>query len=337
MNDERETERRLEGWLKQDAPRIPPSLLEEVGQAVSRTAQVRRRPMFRHRSWDRPLFRLALAVSALVGVLLVGPPSFEALRSILPWPPAAQPGASLPTSGPPASALPSASGDPFTGAWSALDVDGSALTVSFSGEGPTRSVVIDDGRATACGGGRDVVEGDGSILGAAIHVVGRDRCEGRTTDRAFDLTLTYDPAAGTLTSPVFLATGGGSLTWSRGVSATDAFSGTWIASDPRGGSMSLILAGTGLNRSVRVLGGWFAACGGAATLDAQGSGTIGAVSGDGPYLRATLRGACAGSGASVEVVAKWRFDYATGTLVGPLQPADIGGSPVPETVTWHRP
>ena len=45
-----------------------------------------------------------------------------------------------------------AASGPFKGTYSALDVDGSRLTVSFSGSGTTRTVTLVDDRATCLGG-----------------------------------------------------------------------------------------------------------------------------------------------------------------------------------------
>jgi len=69
----------------------------------------------------------------------------------------------------PAAARPS---DPFTGAWKAIDLDGSAMTLAISGGGPTRHVVLFDVSCGSCdpSGYPTVGLGTGDVIGDALHV-----------------------------------------------------------------------------------------------------------------------------------------------------------------------
>ena len=207
------------------------------------------------------------------------------------------------------------------------------MTLTFAGEGPTRSVVVEDLRATMCAGDRDVSDGVGTIEGASIHVIGSGGCAGRPRDRAVDVTLTYDSAAGTLGSP---GDSSGTFTWTRGAVKPDAFSGTWIATDIDGSSMTLSFGGSGMTRDVSFVDDRTTYCDPVAAFSAVGTGTIGSVLGDGRLIMVSLHGSCAGGASPKDYVEKYKYDYVTDTLVGPLTPLEIGGDPLPQTVTWRR-
>jgi hypothetical protein len=68
----------------------------------------------------------------------------------------------------PAAARPA---DPFTGAWKAIDLDGSALTLAISGGGSTRHVVLFDVSCGACdpSGYPTVGVGTGVVISSTLY------------------------------------------------------------------------------------------------------------------------------------------------------------------------
>jgi hypothetical protein len=71
-------------------------------------------------------------------------------------------------------AMPAAAGpsDPFTGAWKAIDLDGSAMTLAISGGGSTRHVVLVDVSCGSCdpSGYPAVGVGTGAVSNNTLHV-----------------------------------------------------------------------------------------------------------------------------------------------------------------------
>ena len=204
----------------------------------------------------------------------------------------------------------------------------------FTGKGKTRSVIMEDLRGTACGGAHYFTSGTGTITARSIRIVARGGCDGRPKDQAFDETWTYDPTTGTLASP---AADLGTLTWTRGPIKPDGFSGTWVATDIDGSSLALSFSGSGMGRAATLTDDRTPDCGPGVTFSAQGTATIGSVMGDGRYVLVTLHGACVrGAGGSKDSVAKFKYEFLTNTLTGPLAPLEIGGNTLPETVSWSR-
>jgi hypothetical protein len=217
-----------------------------------------------------------------------------------------------------------AAGSPFTRSWSAVDVDGSVMTLTFVGTGETRTVAYVDLRATTCGG--DVYEftGEGTIVGNVIHVDGSGGCVGDPAG-PFEGTWTYQPDSDTLWD--------GWVSYHRGNRARDAFLGVWKATDVDGSMMKLTFRGSGLERWVTYRDNLASACDPHAPFRAHGTGVIGSVVGQGMYITVSLDGRCV-RGASIDVPdAKYRYDYLTDTLRGPL---DLDGNEIFGAVEWHR-
>jgi hypothetical protein len=348
MRREDEVEALVEQWLKDEARPMPPRVLEAVRDVVPRTSQRGRSWPFASERWGRWYPRVGVAAAAIL-VLVAGPVAVDRLRTLLPGPAGAGPGilepSPSPSSSPFAAASPSpasspttnasAISDPFTGAWSTLDLDGSPMTLTFAGEGPTRTVVVEDLRATGCAGLHWTADGIGTIAGLSIHVVGSSGCSGQPTAIGYDTTWTYDPAQGTLRA-LADATGGETLVWTLGPAKPDAFSGTWTATGIDGTTMTLSLSGSGMTRDVAYVDQRAPECRPAADFSAAGIGTIGSVLGDGRFIKVSFHGSCAGGVSPRDYVEKYKYDYVTGTLLGPLAPLEIGGNPLPQTVAWRR-
>jgi hypothetical protein len=218
-------------------------------------------------------------------------------------------------------------GDGFSGAWSAIDVDGSRMRLTFSGTGPTRAVEFVDFRATICGGDVWAGQGTGTIVESSIEIHGEGGCDGADAE-PWLTTYAYDSATNTVLD--------GTLAWHRG-NPLEAFLGVWTATDVDGSAMTLTFGGSGLTRSVQLFDDLATgACEPAAAFKGHGIGTIGSVVGDGRFIRVVLSGTCAGGHEPVEADSKYEYDVVSDTLVGPLEPLDIGGLPTPWTVVWER-
>jgi hypothetical protein len=100
--------------------------------------------------------------------------------------------------------------------------------------------------------------------------------------------------------------------------------------------MTLRFGGSGMTRAVSFTDDRTIDCGPGAAFSAEGSGTIGSVLGEGRFIRVSLHGSCPGGVSPRDSVAKYKYDYVTDSLIGPLQPLEIGGSQLPQTVFWHR-
>jgi hypothetical protein len=221
-----------------------------------------------------------------------------------------------------------AGSDPFRGTWSAVDIDGSRMTLAFSGSGVTRAVSITDYRATFCGGEPYDAAGTGTIDGSVIHVVGLAGCRSTGLIDPSEATYTYNPDNGSLFD--------GAVAWYRG-SPQEAFLGVWKGTDIDGSAMTLSFGGTGLTRSVAFFDALATGvCEPDAPFSGAGVGTIGSVPGDGRFIRVVASGSCEGSSELVNGDDKYEYDHETDTLVGPLEPLEIGGVPRPWTVVWHR-
>jgi hypothetical protein len=208
-----------------------------------------------------------------------------------------------------------AGASPFNGSWSAVDVDGSRMTVTFAGTGATRKVTFVDFRATFCGGDAWQASGVGTVVGGdtiVVEFVGG--CVGGSSAPG-GATWSYDAASKTLTD--------GTLTWYRGDRVREAFIGAWRATDVDGSSMKLNFRGTGLTRQVSFFDDAVAFCAGA-SFAAQGIGIIGSIPGEGRLIRVSLHGHCPGTLSSFDFDWTYEYLYATDTL--------SDGS-----VTWHRP
>lgn len=350
MSQDRDLEERVERWLKHEAPPLPPRVRAAVRDEVDRRPQLPEKPGIGpigriefERRWGRRLRPVELAAAAGFAVLVLG--GLLAALWRVPGPggigsarPSNETAAlTSPPSGTPVASLPGSEADPFTGTWSTLDEDGSQMTLNFEGAGASRRARIVDLRATVCGGEAHLLEGTGTIDGDSIHVIGAAGCSGEPQDEPFTAVYTYDAPSGTIRSPVEFA-GGDHLTWSRGPVPLDAFRGRWVATDIDDTALELILEGAaGLGREVTYHDEHAQFCTGLPGYTARGAGTIGAVSGDDRFLRVTLAGACDDGSSPRAWEHKYEFEWATGTLVGPLAPLETGGTRGIETVVWTRP
>jgi hypothetical protein len=206
-----------------------------------------------------------------------------------------------------------AGSDPFKGSWSAIDGDGSRMSVSFSGNGATRTVTLFDDRATCLGGDSMTVSGSGTIIGNAISgsLQLTDECGGEIS-----FAYTHDASAGTLWD--------GTLTWYRGDRGPDAFNGVWVATDLDGSFLKLTLEGSGLYRDVSFFDDGASACG--LVVDGEGinwtgegTGIIGSAIGEGRFINVTLSGGCAGSPHEPVDAQTYEYDYLSNQLIGPLE------------------
>lgn len=346
MNPERDVEARIERWLKAEAAPMPAGVLEAVRDALPRVSQLGEPRLVVPRPWDRWAGRVALAAAAAILVVVGGPTALSELRSIMSWsngtgpqivvPSPSPSGGPTPVATQPSTPDPSITADPFSGTWSTVDVDGSVISLSFEGTGPARTVVWEDLRATGCGGAHYINAGSGTIAAGSLHVVGSGGCAGRPLDQPFDETWTYHPEAGTLTAPLVGIEGADVYTWTRGAKV-DAFSGVWVATDVDLSSLTLTFGNSGMTRSVSFIDDRSSNCPGGAAYSATGTATIGSVTPDGRYVTVTVHGSCAAGGSPNDTVQKYKYDFVTGTLIGPLDPLSSGGGPLPTTVSWHRP
>jgi hypothetical protein len=213
-------------------------------------------------------------------------------------------------------AVTAAPADPFKGSWSALDLDGSRMTVAFSGSGSVREVTWSDDRATCLGGEALVLSGLGTIEGSTIS-----GSFGVICDTEIGFAFTHDPEAGTLAWD--------SVTWQRGDAGPDAFGGVWIAEDIDGSFMQLTLEGSGLTREVSYHDHGASVCG--EVVDGEGidwtsagTGTIGSSPGLGAFLFVSSVGGCAGSAKDTPTEAIYEYDHASNQLID-----DFG-------ITWSR-
>ena len=222
-----------------------------------------------------------------------------------------------------------AASDPFRGTWSTIDIDGSRMTVSFTGKGGSRSFTLVDDRATVCGGDPQVVSGTGAVSGDRIDVEAIARCAGASDGEPFAVTYFHDAELRSLFD--------GTLAWRRGFAGPEAFIGAWFATDVDGSAMTLTFGGRGLTRSVTLFDDLATgACEPDAPIALSGRGLIGSVLGDGRFIAIDISGRCGRSGALVSASSKFEYDVWSNTLIGPLQPLELGGEPTQWTVTWQR-
>jgi hypothetical protein len=342
----RDGDAELTEFLLERAGRLPDRAFEAVDAAARTTPQLRavpaELPMQRRRLDPRALLAVAAVVVVAVGLTVGG--YLPDLRNLVGAGAGSARPSGLQTAAGPATPPPSTPElsaptevDPFSGTWSTLDEDGSQMTLVFDGTGSTRSVHVTDLRATLCAGGPYRWEGTGPVTGNEIEIIGVAGCTAQAQSRPFSTTYTYDAASGTLRSPVNFRNGD-HVTWARGPIPLDAFRGRWVATDIDGTTLELILEGSdGLDRSVRYHDEHAQFCTGEPGYTAEGQGRIGSVEGDGRFLRATLIGSCDDGSSPREWDHKYEFDWATGTLIGPLVPLEIGGTRGIEAVVWSRP
>lgn len=347
MTGDRDRDEQLTTFLVERAGRLPDEVLDAVDVAVRTTPQVRavatELPMQRRRLDPRPLLAAAAVVVVAVGLTLGGYlPDLGRLVGLGTGSsrPSGVPTVSVPST-PPPEATPQPSSptevDPFNGSWSTLDPDGSQMTLVFEGAGQTRLTRIADLRSTTCGGDAYFWQGTGTIDGGSIEVVGAGGCAGKPQDEPFAETYDYDAASGTIRGDTEFQ-GPITLVWSRGPLPLEAFRGRWVATDIDGTSLELVLeVADGLEREVVYHDTHAQFCTGLPGYTARGTGTVGAVLGDGRFLRVTLTGACDDGSSPREWEHKYEFEWATGTLIGPLAPLEIGGTRGIETVVWTRP
>jgi hypothetical protein len=200
-----------------------------------------------------------------------------------------------------------AGADPFKGSWSAIDVDGSRMTLSFAGSGPTRSVTWDEERATCLGGAGFSVTSSGTISGATISGTFGEICDAEAT-----FAISHDAATNTLSFA--------DVVWQRGDGGPDAFSGVWVATDLDGSAMQLTLEGSGLSRDVSYHDHGASVCGPVVDgegLDysAVGTGTIGSSPGIGRFLFVSLVGGCAGTAKDTETAATYEYLHLANQLL----------------------
>jgi hypothetical protein len=177
--------------------------------------------------------------------------------------------------------------DPFKGSWSAIDLDGSRMTLTFEGSGPTRSVTFVDHRTTCAGGDPVTAVSVGTIEGSSISGEFSEIC-----GLISGYEITHDPLTNTLS--------GLDVTWRRGDAGPDAFSGVWVAMDLDGSAMQLTLDGSALSRDVVLPDRGASICGDVVDGEGidwvgSGAGTIGSTLGLGRFLFVTLSGSCQGS------------------------------------------
>jgi hypothetical protein len=228
-----------------------------------------------------------------------------------------------------ATSVASAGGEPFTKSWSAIDVDGSVMTLSFDGSGSTRTVTLVDARATGCGGDPWAGDGIGTVEGNNIHVAGMAGCVGAERD-AWNATLTYEPGLDGITDG-----SDSDVVWHRGNGAREAFLGVWKATDVDGSAMKLTFRAIDtLTREVSYLDDLASSCDPDAVFMAAGTGLIGSVPPWGRYITVSLQGSCVGGDPIAVADGMFRYDVETDTLRGPL---NLDGSElVRGTVDWHR-
>lgn len=334
MSSDRDVESRIERWLAADAQPMPKHVLDAVHEVVPRTGQLGPRGRFDSERWGGYV-RVALAVAAVIVVAAVGPTAVDQLRNVIPGvagpspTPALSPTPTLsPTPSTSPTTGPTVSLDPFTGLWWTIDVDGSLMSVSFAGTGATRELAFVDQRATYCAGGAFEQTGLGTVEGDAIHVDGTAGCVGGSAGLPFQTTWRYDSSTDTL--------GDGTNTWSRR-GLTEAFIGIWTATDVDGSALTLSFGGSGLTRNVAFLDDSAAGVCAGVSFGARGAGTIGSVPGDGRFITVSMIGRCDGGANDITYVEKYEYARATDTLIGPLAPLAVGGTPQASTVTWHRP
>jgi len=225
-----------------------------------------------------------------------------------------------------ATSIASAGGDPFTRSWSAIDFDGSVMTLTFTGTGDTRTVSFVDTRAAGCHGDQYRLDGTGAITGNDFVAQMTGGCAGDDPTTSGDPAIfAYDPASDTLSF--------GEVTWHRGNWARDAFLGVWHATDVDGSTLKLTFRGSGLTRLVSFMDDLATSCIPDAVLRAVGTGVIEPVLGVGRYITVSLEGGCV-DGASVEFPdLMYKYQVETDTLLGPL---GLGGGELYGTLTWHR-
>lgn len=211
-----------------------------------------------------------------------------------------------------APAVLAAGADPFKGSWSAIDGDGSRMTVSFSGSGTTRSVTLFDDRVTCLGGDPMTASALGTIAGNTISgsFVLADECGGEVP-----FLWTHDAGTGTLSD--------GLITWYRGDRGPDAFSGVWIATDLDGSFMKMTFEGSGLTRGVSFFDDGAIVCGPVVDGEGinwtgEGVGVIGSTVGFGRFIEVELTGGCAGSAPEPVATQTFEYDFANNQLHGPL-------------------
>jgi hypothetical protein len=91
--------------------------------------------------------------------------------------------------------------DPFTGAWTATDTDGSTLRLQIGGGGRgLRHVTLFDDFATGCGGGSATAIGTGEVSGNTLEANVLVRCH--STNTTFASTIPIEAVDGTLISGV---------------------------------------------------------------------------------------------------------------------------------------
>jgi hypothetical protein len=95
-----------------------------------------------------------------------------------------------------------ASDDPFTGAWTATDTDGSTLRLQIGGANAAgvRHVTLFDDFATGCGGGSGSAIGSGEVSGNTLEANVLVRCQ--STNTTFPATIPIEAVDGTLISGV---------------------------------------------------------------------------------------------------------------------------------------
>jgi hypothetical protein len=93
--------------------------------------------------------------------------------------------------------------DPFKGAWTSTDTDGSDQMVSFGGNGATRAVHYFDAGASVCGwpavNATATLTGMGVVSGTSLTVEAAGKCNGGSGQPlSSTVTYTYDSGTNTL-------------------------------------------------------------------------------------------------------------------------------------------
>jgi hypothetical protein len=89
----------------------------------------------------------------------------------------------------------------YAGSWTAIDHDGSHMTLTIQGTGPRYAVrEVDDSATSACGGSPATVNGSGSVDGDWLVVHATLACTpgGNVLRFRVEIAFSYDAGSGTL-------------------------------------------------------------------------------------------------------------------------------------------
>jgi hypothetical protein len=96
---------------------------------------------------------------------------------------------------------PAHAGGAYAGSWTAIDHDGSHMTLSIQGTGPRYAVrEVDDSATSACQGNPATVSGAGTVDGDWLYVRATLACTpgGNVLRHQVEIAFSYDAGSGTL-------------------------------------------------------------------------------------------------------------------------------------------